>query len=429
MNSRLTAARVLQSVLNGRSLADVLPPALAKLTDPRDRAFLQALCYGVCRYYTALDVLLSFLLKKPMQEKDADVYALILVGLYQLKYLRVPSHAAVSETVNATEALKKPWARGFVNAILREYLREAELLDEKLMHDEEAKYLHPEWWIKSIKKTWPEYWQQILEANNQHPPFSLRVNVGKLSRQDYLEQLRKENISAVAIPETHSGITLSAPIGVEQLPGFFQGDVSVQDGAAQLAVSLLDLAPQQRVLDLCAAPGGKLMHILESQPDLTVVAVEKDQHRMASIHDNLKRAHLSATCICADANDMKTWWDGELFDRILLDAPCSASGVVRRHPDIKLLRQPADIKALAKAQIQLLETAWSMLKAGGKLVYATCSVFPEENAQVLETFLTKHSEAQEEVINAAWGVSCPIGRQILPGQYNMDGFYYAVLRK
>jgi 16S rRNA (cytosine967-C5)-methyltransferase len=429
MNSRLVAARVLQSVLNGKSLADVLPPALAKFTDPRDRAFLQALCYGVCRYYTALDVLLSFLLKKPMQEKDADVYALILVGLYQLKWLRVPSHAAVSETVNATEELKKPWARGFVNAILREYLREADALEIKLTQDEEAHYQHPEWWITSLKKAWPDDWQKVLEANNQHPPFSLRVNTSKCHRTDYLDQLRAINISAVAIPETNAGITLSAPIGVDQLPGFFQGDISVQDGAAQLATSLLDLAPEQHVLDLCAAPGGKLMHILESQSDVTVVAVEKDQHRMASIHDNLKRAHLSATCICADANDIKQWWDGKLFDRILLDAPCSASGVVRRHPDIKLLRQPTDIKALAKAQLQLLETAWSVLKTGGKLVYATCSVFPEENTQVLAAFLAKHTDAKEEVITAKWGVPCSIGRQILPGQHNMDGFYYAVLRK
>lgn len=430
MNLRLKAARVIQSVLSGQSLSALLPMALSTYQDPRDKALLQALCYGVCRYYEALDIILSYLLKKPMQAKDLDVYALILIGLYQLKYMRVPPHAAVSETVNATDALKKSWSKGFINAILREYLREERQIEEKLKTEEEAIYLHPAWWMKAVKKAWPLHWEKILESDNQHPPFSLRINQQRMSREAYLEKLRQVNISATAIPETQTGITLAAPIHVEDLPGFSKGEVSVQDGAAQLAATLLDLQKGNRVLDVCAAPGGKLTHILECERDLSeCVAVEIDRNRMESIHENLKRARVQATCICSDANDLAAWWDGQFFDRILLDAPCSASGVLRRHPDIKLLRQPEDIKALAKTQRRLLETVWQTLAPGGKLIYATCSIFPEENTVVLKDFLLAHPEAKEEKMTVNWGEACEIGRQILTGQHNMDGFYYACLRK
>ena len=430
MNVRVLAARTINDVTNGQSLSDCLPPRLASLKDARDRAFLQALCYGACRYYSRLDVILSKLLQKPMNAKDSDVHALLITGLYQLMDMRVPPHAAVAETVNASEKLKKPWSRGLINAILREFIRQREKIEMEIAEDEEAQYAHPDWWISSIKKAWPDHWKQILSANNQHPPFSLRVNQRKLSRDAYLEKLREKEISAQVIPHTLSGIVLESPVDVVTLPGFNAGEISVQDGAAQLAAELLELAPQQRVLDACSAPGGKLAHMLEMETQLAeVIAIEKAADRIAPIRENLSRLQLQAKCICSDATQIQAWWDKQPFDRILLDAPCSASGVIRRHPDIKLLREPNDIAALSRLQLQLLEALWQTLAPGGLLVYVTCSIFPKENVDVMRTFLSSHQDASEEKIHAKWGVACDIGRQILPGMDDMDGFYYARLRK
>lgn len=429
-NLRYLAAHVINDVTDGHSLSDALDTTLANIKDSRDRAFVQAVCFGVCRFYTRLDVILSFLLQKPMKAKDSDVHALLLVGLFQLIEMRVPPHAAVAETVDATEKFKKPWARGLVNAVLREYLRTHEQLNAKIDGDEEAIYAHPSWWIEKIKKAWPKQWENILEANNAHPPFALRVNQQHLSRDDYLEKLHAEEMIAQIIPQTEDGIILVTPVAAETLPGFTKGVVSVQDGAAQLATDMLELQPGMRVLDACAAPGGKLTHILEIEPELeAVVAVEKDADRIRTIKENLARLQLSATLKCADAVDVEDWWDKQLFDRILLDAPCSASGVIRRHPDIKLLREPTDIAALVKEQAQLLNALWPLLKPGGLMVYATCSIFPEENTQLVEEFLRNHEDASEEPIIADWGLPCPVGRQILPGMHNMDGFYYARIRK
>ncbi len=430
MSLRLLAATIINDVTDGRSLTDCLDFALIKIKDSRDRAFVQAVCYGVCRFYTRLDVVLSHLLKKSMQAKDSDVHALILVGLYQLMEMRVPEHAAVSETVNATATLEKPWARGFVNAVLREYLRRQDEIKNIIQSDIEAEYAHPEWWIDETKKAWPNHWQAILQANNVHPPFSLRVNEQHVSRDEYLEILGTKHINAAKIPETREGIILESAIHVEELPGFKAGDIFIQDGAAQLAVDLLDLAPKMHVLDACSAPGGKLTHILVREPQLaSVSAVEKDPLRMRPINENLSRLGLKADCICHDVSDTAGWWNGEFFDRILLDAPCSASGVIRRHPDIKLLRQPEDIAAFADEQFNLLTALWALLKPGGLLVYATCSFFPEENVEVMQRFLAAHKEAKEEKIQAEWGLACDIGRQILPGMHNMDGFYYARIKK
>lgn len=426
---RYISARIIDEVTNGRSLSDVLDAKLRTITEARDRAFVQAICYGVCRYYSRLDVVLSFLLKKPMQAKDSDVHALILVGLYQLMDMRVAPHAAVSETVNAAEKLKKPWARGFINAILREYQRKHADLEEEIKLDEEAHYAHPEWWINAIKKAWPQQWEQILNANNERPPFALRVNQQHVSRDDYIKKLMIDDAKLEVIAATKSGIILDPPIHAEELPGFGAGDVTVQDGAAQLAAELLDLAPGQRVLDACAAPGGKLTHILEIEPSVECVAVEKEQERMMPIKENLARLKMKAKLICADAADVNTWWDKNLFDRILLDAPCSASGVIRRHPDIKLLRAATDIKALAAEQLRILNALWETLKPGGKLLYVTCSIFPDENAETVKKFLQAHSDAKEEKIEAEWGLSSEVGRQILPGIEGMDGFYYAKLAK
>lgn len=429
-NLRLIAARVIQAVINGQSLNDCLEPQLKQLADGRDRALVQALCYGVCRFYIQLDVLLSYLLQKPLRAKDEDVYALLLVGLYQLMAMRMPEYAAVTETVNATTALKKPWARGFVNAILREFLRQQVSLRNKLESDEEAHYAHPAWWIKALKTAWPSQWQDILLANNQHPPMTLRVNQRMLDRAAYLENLIAHDISAEALPHTSCGIVLAAAQNAESLPGFKEGYFSVQDGAAQLSAPLLELKPGLRVLDACAAPGGKLTHLLELEPNLqAVIAVEKDKKRLETIKENLKRLGLKAMLHCADATQVKTWWDGEAFDRILLDAPCSGSGVIRRHPDIKLLREPEDMPRFRETQLHLLEALWPLLKPDGLLLYATCSILPTENVEVMQTFLEMHPDAKEDKINADWGAQCDVGRQILPGMDQMDGFYYARLRK
>lgn len=428
-NLRYIASRVINAVTDGQSLSEYLPYELSKLKETRDRAFVQAIAFGVCRYYTQLDVILSHFLQKPMNEKDSDVHALLMVGLYQLLFMHTAEHAAVSETVNAVAELKKSWARGFVNAILRECIRQKEHIAEMVEEDDEAKYAHPDWWINATGECWPEQWEEILAANNEHPPFSLRVNQQHGTVEEYLQRLQNKGFAAHRINGTTHGIILDEPVAVEELPGFAAGDSTVQDGAAQLAATLLQLTPGLRVLDACAAPGGKLTHMLEIEPTSTVIAVEKDRSRLSPIQDNLRRLKQTATCVCADAAELEQWWDNEPFDRILLDAPCSASGVIRRHPDIKLLRLPDDIDAFADDQYRILSALWKTLAPGGLLVYATCSIFPMENVDVVNAFLAETPDAAEEIIDATWGLPCEIGRQILPGMDEMDGFYYVVLRK
>lgn len=429
INLRMLAARtVYQVLIHGRSLSDCLPEALTRVRDERDQSFLQAMCYGVCRWYYRLDALAHSLLEKPLKLKDQDIHCLILVGLYQLTEMRVPPHAALDETVSAAQAFKKPWAKGLVNAVLRSYQRSAAELNEKMLQNLVTLYMHPQWIIEQVQKNWLLEWQDILTANNQRPPFALRVNQKQISRADYLKKLTAKKINARVIPETSSGIFLEQPIDVKDLPGFLTGEVSVQDGAAQLAAELLDLKSGQRVLDMCAAPGGKTAHILELKSDIELVAVDRDEHRLQDVRDNLRRLKLEATCICADGGN-PDWAEGQLFDRILLDAPCSASGVIRRHSDIKILRRATDIAKLVHEQKRLLNAAWGLLKPGGLLVYATCSIFPEENVAVLQAFMESHQDATEERIKTDWGKSCAIGRQVLPGMHDMDGFYFARVYK
>ncbi|MES2217585.1 MAG: 16S rRNA (cytosine(967)-C(5))-methyltransferase RsmB [Pseudomonadota bacterium] len=429
MNIRFTAASLVTDVLSGKSLSDSLPAALTQFKDTRDAALVQAIAYGVCRHYFYLAAVLEQLLEKPLKAKDLDVYALLLVGLYQLTEMRVPAYAAVGETVNAAKNLKKPWAKNFVNAVLRNYQRNAAAIAAELNHNPVASYTHPQWMISALQTAWPAQWQEILTANNQHPPLALRVNARYQSRADYLEKLNAANIPATAIAHTQHGLVLESAMDVLLLPGFAQGEVSVQDGAAQLAAELLMLGPNLRVLDACAAPGGKTAHIAESEPTLELIAIDKDAGRLQVVRENLQRLELNANCIQGDAANPAAWWDGKLFDRILLDAPCSASGVIRRHPDIKLLRRPEDIKAFAAEQLRLLSGLWPVLKIGGLLLYATCTVFPAENTAVLASFLAAHADAQVEPMTLAVGHPCEIGQQIFPGMHGMDGFYYALLRK
>jgi 16S rRNA (cytosine967-C5)-methyltransferase len=426
-NSRAIAARVLADVMeNGHSLTANLDATLIKLSSIQDRAFVQMLCYGVCRQFHHLIAILDELVDKPL--KDDEIKALVLIGLYQLKFMRVKAHAAVSETVSGVG--KKHWAKGLVNGVLRSYLRDQDRLDAHCQTIPSAAYSHPNWLLKHIREDWPEQAEDIFIANNLQAPMVLRVNTAKISVRSYWQQLADCGINAQELDFCPTALLLDKAVPVEDLPDFAIGMVSVQDTAAQLAASLLDLQAGQRVLDVCAAPGGKTAHILETQASLKeLVAVDIDAARLQRVSDNLQRLKLSASLVVGDASDPQGWWDGQAFERILLDAPCSATGVIRRHPDIKLLRRPEDIAQLQFLQQAILTAIWPLLVQGGVLLYATCSVLKKENEQQMQTFLAAHPNAEEWPITAEWGMATSIGRQILTGKSGMDGFYYARLRK
>jgi len=430
MNPRLAAAKALAAVLNGKaSLNSSLPTQLDKVED-RDRGFTQDLAFGTARWQPRLSALAAKLLQKPFKAADADVEALLLVGLYQLLYTRVPAHAAIGETVGCADKLKKPWAKALLNAVLRRAQRESEALLAELEHDPVVRTAHPRWLQKSLKAFWPEQWEAICAANNAHPPMILRVNRRHHRRDAYLQLLTDAGIAATPCVYSPDGIVLEAATDVRSLPGFAEGWISVQDEAAQLAADLLDLAPGQRVLDACCAPGGKTCHILEVEKDLAgVVAVDLEAKRLVRVRENLARLGLNAELIAADGRDTATWWDGKPFQRILLDAPCSATGVIRRHPDIKLTRQPDDIVALAVLQGELLDALWPTLEVGGILLYATCSTLPTENTEVIAAFLARTSGARELDLATAAGIKQPHGRQLLAQEGGHDGFYYAKLIK
>jgi len=430
MSPRLAAARALAAVLSGKaSLNSSLPDALAKV-DARDRGLTQELAFGTARWQPRLSGLAERLLQKPFKAADRDVEALLLVGLYQLFYTRIPPHAAIGETVGCAEKLKKPWAKGLLNAVLRNAQRDGETLFAELERDPVVRFSHPRWLQKSLKAHWPEHWEAICTANNLHPPMMLRVNHRQVERDSYLAELQEAGIEAFACSHSSDGIRLAAPCDVTQLPGFAEGRISVQDEAAQLAASLLDLAPGQRVLDACCAPGGKTCHILERESSLAdVIALDIEPKRLQRVQENLDRLQLDAKLVAADARATDAWWDGQPFQRILLDAPCSATGVIRRHPDIKLARQADDIAPLAALQGEILDALWPTLAVGGVLLYATCSVLPTENRDVIEAFLSRTAGARELDLPKGFGVEQPHGRQLLPQDNGHDGFYYAKLIK
>ncbi len=430
MNPRLAAARALAAVLAGKaSLASSLPTQLERVSD-RDKGLVQELAFGTARWQPRLSALALALLSKPFRKADQDVEALLLVGLYQLLYTRIPAHAAIAETVGCATALKKPWAKGLLNAVLRRAQREAVTLLPTLEKDPVVLTAHPRWLQKSLKAFWPDDWLAICEANNSHPPFTLRVNQRVTSRDAYLAELLDCGIAGQATPFSKDGITLATACDVTALPGFADGAVSVQDEAAQLAADLLMLEPEQRVLDACCAPGGKTCHILESQAQLReVVAIDLEPQRLDRVKANLERLKLKASIVAGDARAVDQWWDGQVFQRILLDAPCSATGVIRRHPDIKLTRQTDDIAALAQLQGELLDALWPTLAENGILLYATCSTLPTENTEVIAAFLQRTSDAQELPFQAAFGKAQPHGQQLLAQVGGHDGFYYARLIK
>ncbi|SEG84422.1 16S rRNA (cytosine(967)-C(5))-methyltransferase RsmB [Marinobacterium lutimaris] len=431
MNIRVRAATLIASLLQQRgSLKSLLPEALDGC-EPRDRPLLRQLCYGTLRDLYRLDSIAGKLLKRPFREQDQDLRALLLIGLYQLRSLRIPAHAAVSETVDGAELLSKEWAGKLINAVLRRYQREQDKIESGLANDEAFRWNHPDWLIEKLKHNWPDHWQAILAANDNQAPLTLRVNKRLLTREEALQQLSDAGIAATPGEFSAEAITLAEARDTSEIPGFAEGRFSVQDEAAQLANLLLNAEKGDRVLDACAAPGGKLCHLLEANPSLgEVVAVEMEPVRVERTRDNLERLKLSHECVLhlgdASAGD---WWDGKPFDRILVDAPCSGTGVIRRNPDIKLLRRNEEILALANLQLSILSNLWRMLKPGGRLVYATCSVFPQENERIMQRFVKLHADAQAEPVPLACGIERPFGRQLFPVDGGHDGFFYAILTK
>lgn len=422
---RAVAARVLQAVENGQSLSQCLPPALNDVAD-NERPQLQALCYGTCRWFHRLDAELHARLKKPLKKPDRIVHHLMLVALFQLRFSKQATYAVLNETVEACRSLDKPHLTGLVNGVLRAAEREG----EPDWPDDSARFSHPQWMLEKLRHNWPHDWQAILAANNAQAPMTLRVNARRFTRETYLQHLADADIEAAATQFAPHGIQLASPVPVDRLPWFADGAVSVQDEAAQLCTTLMDLAPGQRVLDACAAPGGKTCAILESCGELAeVVAIDESADRLPRVRENLERLDLAATLKQADAADTRQWWDGQTFDRILLDVPCSATGVIRRHPDIKLLRRESDIVPLAGTQIGLLEAMWQVLAPGGRLVYATCSVFPQENHRIIRRFLKQRDDALLFEPEVRWGRDMETGRQLLPAPESHDGFFYAVLEK
>jgi 16S rRNA (cytosine967-C5)-methyltransferase len=425
--ARSAAALVILRVTQGQSL-NTASIDISKRLDETQRGLFQQLCYGVIRWYPTLETLSEQLLSKSLKAKDGDILALLLIGIYQLRSLRIPDHAAISETVNACKLLNKQWATGLMNACLRNYQRQQDVLEKSLTEQVVSLYAHPTWLIEKYQNDWSDNWQTILTANNQQPPMMLRVNCREFPQAEYLELLAKANIAAQAIENCPQGILLEQACDVFALPGFVDGAVSVQDGAAQQVADLLDIQPNQRILDACAAPGGKTCHILERHPHNEMIALDISDERLKQVDENLSRLHLTANCLAADASDTQNWWNGEQFDRILIDAPCTGSGVIRRHPDIKLLRKPEDIEQLAQQQRALLDNLWPLLKPDGLLVYTTCSAFKQENELQIEAFLQRQPDAMEHIPAKAPARRASFGYQLLPGDNDLDGFYYACLR-
>ena len=442
---RARAARIVSGVVvEGQSL-DVLLAA-ENFASAQERGLLRSLCYDSIRWYIRLDALLSRLLSRPGQELAPDLRSLAIVGLCQLLYSDIPAHAAVAETVNATREIGEPRASGFLNAILRRFQREQSQLCTSVDADVALRTAHPSWLVEALTRDRPGAAAATLDANNQRPPFWLRVNRLRCSGAEYRELLAAQGITVIGTGPAPETLLLDHAVDVHQLPGFAEGWVSVQDAAAQLAAQLMDPRSGERILDACCAPGGKTCHLLELQPELEeLVAVDVSAARLVRVEENLSRLGLKATLHAGDADEPSAWWNGKPFDRILLDVPCSATGVIRRHPDIKLLRRPEDVVTLAHRQGRLLDSMWPLLRSGGRLVYASCSALRAENESVIADFLGRESRASDGTAGlvaqlelppatasvSVWasGLAGAIGYPIAAGTAAMDGFYYACLEK
>ncbi|GAB2488901.1 16S rRNA (cytosine(967)-C(5))-methyltransferase RsmB [Arenimonas alkanexedens] len=428
---RARAARVLAAVLGeGRSLKAMLGQALPNVPDPRDRALLEAICFGALRHRRRYDFALSQWLAKPLAARDFPVHCLLLAGLAQLDALGLPAHAAVGATAEATRELGRPPLVGLVNALLRRASREPLPVSD----DPAIVSSHPDWLVAALQADWPDDVDAVLAANNRPAPMWLRVNPGQLGIDRLLRSLREDGLSASALPALPDAARLDDPIPVERLPFWHTGALGVQDGAAQMAVLALAPGPDERVLDACAAPGGKTAQIAErlfaGSGELTALDIES--RRLERVVETLQRQGLASDRVhvaTADAAAVDTWWDGRPFDAILLDAPCSATGIIRRQPDIKWHRRADDIPALVAQQARLLEALWPLLRPGGRLLYATCSVLRDENAHQIDGFLAAHPEAEAVALDARFGRTSGVGRQRLPGEDGMDGFFYALFRR
>lgn len=426
-NLRAVAATCCYQVVDqGKSLSDVLPKAQQQFDNPADKALLQEICFGVMRQLPLLDYVCQQLMAKPLIKQLRPLQFLIYVGIYQLKFLRVPDHAAVGETVEAARSLKGQSMTKLINGVLRSVQRKPELFDLTLAPTA-VQHCHPSWLVQSLQQAYPAQWQAILAANQQKAPLWLRVNTRRISVEAFAAALSAADIAfSQPNPRLPQAILLTQPMDVLLLPGYADGWFAVQDLAAQFAAVFLAPQDGERVLDACCAPGGKTGHLLEIAPAAQVLALDKDASRLQRVHDNLQRLGHQAEIQAADAATPKQWWDGQQFDRILLDVPCSATGVIRRHPDIRWLRKAADIAALATLQQQILIQIWPLLKPGGTLLYATCSVLPAENQQQIQQFLAHHPDASA----VALGLDITASQwQLLPGEQAADGFFYAKLQK
>ena len=429
-NPRAVAAKILQQIIfDGRSLSSLIPQQLACIDDSKDKALAQAIVFGVMRWFETLDFITVGLLKSPLKEKDKDILVLMLMGIYQLRDMRVPEYAAISETVKLVPKKKRIWAKGLINAVLRQYQRNKKAIEETVTNDPEARSSHPGWLLERLQTDWPAKWSDIIDANNSQGTMTLRVNVQKNSREEYLTLLSEKGIEAEATRFSDYGIVLTSAVDVNILPGFDKGLVSVQDEAAQLAAQLLTPQNGDLILDACSAPGGKTAALLEREPGAKVTALDVSPQRLEQVEQTLRRLSLKAETRAADAKTLADNFPAAHFDRILLDVPCSATGVIRRNPDVKFHRTSNDIVTVVDTQKQILDAAWKVLKPGGVLLYATCSIIRDENDKQITNFIQHNSDAQEIAISAEWGVDVDAGRQIIPGQDGMDGFYYALLCK
>jgi 16S rRNA (cytosine967-C5)-methyltransferase len=426
---RALAAKALADIaLSGHSLREVADRAFPRLPDSRDRAMLTALLNEGARWWPRFDAAIDQLLEKPIRRNDPAIHALLVLGLVQLEVLELPAYAAVAATVEAVRELGRPRLAGMANAILRRWQRERETLNAALDATPATRHAHPAWLAAAIARDWPGQAEEIMAAANHEPPLMLRVNRNRATREDVVERLTGAEVTVELHPWLADGLVLPHSTDVTRLPGFTQGDFAVQDGAAQVPADLLGLANGQRVLDACAAPGGKACHALE-RANVHLVAVESEAKRVPRIRQNLERLGLRATVITGDAGDASGWWDGKPFDRIMIDAPCSATGVIRRRPDVRLHRRDADIPALVAQQERILAECWRLLAPGGSLLYVTCSILRVENEGVIGTFVAERSDVELMPLTVPVGRAAGIGWQILPGEGDLDGMYYALLRK
>ncbi len=420
---RVLAAKVLDAVIHrGRSLKTELSVALPQLPDSRDRALLEAICFSALRQRARYDAALQLWLQKPLGDKDGDLRALLLAGFAQIDAMGLPAHAALSATVEAVRALGRPHQAGMVNALLRRAQREG-------FPEADVSAAWPAWLRKKITLEWGEHAPAIFEASAHAAPLWLRINRRRTTREDYSARLQQAGIVAATEESLPEALRIDAPVAVSALPGFAEGEVSVQDGAAQLVADALSPAPGVRVLDACAAPGGKAAHLLERDPSLRLLALDVDQRRLRRVRETLARVGVEAETQVADAADAPSWWNGEPFDAVLLDAPCSATGIVRRQPDVLLHRSPENLVALLALQARLLDALWTTLKPGGVLLYATCSILKDENERQIAAFLQRTPTAQAATLDARYGHAAGPGRQRLPGEQGGDGFFYARIVK